>query len=187
MFKRDILRLVKTNDNPGILDVGCFKGDYLQILLNNSTGAEFKYVGIDVTPNYIEYARNRFINNTGNNHEFKLGNVFEIDEHSDSFDVVLFTDVLHHLPELRRPISEVFRVSSKFVLIGLYIHDSNKNENVQIKNGFLYKTWSREHILSELEMFGSIHSISYHPSPDYDYLHSSVILKKLKHCSNTKT
>jgi len=182
MFKRDILELVGAFDEPRILDVGCFSGNYLRLLLHERLC--FDYTGIDVTPSYVRFARERFSDNSGvanaqrQKFRFSEGNAFGIEYADDSFDIAIFTGVLHHLPEVDRPLDEVFRIASKRVLLGLYIHaDEGVDEKMQTKDGFLYKTWSKHYIFDQVDRRGNIEKTTFHPSPHYDYQHCSLVIR----------
>jgi DNA gyrase subunit B len=81
------------------LDVCCGSG---------VVGASFKHkvkkvVGLDLTPQMIELAKQRL-------DEVHQGNVYHIPFEAQTFDLVCTREVLHLLPYPEKPVSEIFRV-----------------------------------------------------------------------------
>ncbi|MCE9563784.1 MAG: class I SAM-dependent methyltransferase [Planctomycetes bacterium] len=73
-----------------ILDIGCGPGDILNSLPNS------QYVGVDISPDYIRAAQERF----GSRGEFVCRSVNDyVVEQPHTFDIVLATGVLHHLDD----------------------------------------------------------------------------------------
>jgi 2-polyprenyl-3-methyl-5-hydroxy-6-metoxy-1,4-benzoquinol methylase len=92
LYRRRIATLrgwgVLTSDTS-VLDVGCGIGSYASL----TTG---RYLGVDMNPRYIDYARRR---QTSPNASFRCASVDELVQESMSFDIVLMVDVLHHLTD----------------------------------------------------------------------------------------
>lgn len=82
-----------------VLDVGCGPG-YLARMLAEATGPEGSVVGIDAAPEMTEYAtrRARHLPNC----RFKPGAAEAIPFADGSFDVVVSSLMIHHLPEGER-------------------------------------------------------------------------------------
>jgi ubiquinone/menaquinone biosynthesis C-methylase UbiE len=79
-----------TKQQLRVLDIGCGTGNFL---LSNPLGIPEKiYTGIDPSSQYIETAKSRFPEAT-----FLLGTASDIDIPPESFDLVVFAGVLHHL------------------------------------------------------------------------------------------
>jgi len=77
---------------PGhrVLDLGCGTGDMLEFL------PDVRYVGYDISPVYIEHARERF----GARGDFRCAPVTEdLAVEAGSFDLVIAHGVLHHLDD----------------------------------------------------------------------------------------
>ncbi len=77
---------------PGarVLDIGCGPADILASL------SQVQYVGVDISPDYIHAARERF----GNRGEFMCRSVSDyVVEQPHTFDIVLANGVLHHLDD----------------------------------------------------------------------------------------
>lgn len=88
-FKKYINDIIKPAGNARILDIGCGEGYILNFLPEQVT-----YVGYDLSPAYITYAREKF----GNRGTFINERVSAMTMDSQpSFDIVLATGLLHHL------------------------------------------------------------------------------------------
>ena len=179
MLRDDLLSLAEMFNRSKILDVGCFSGDYLQVLFDKNL--QFDYTGIDVTPRYIEYAKKRFskakLSNDKQKFKFEEGNIFGLNYPDKSFNVIVCLAVIMHLPKIDKALDEIFRVSSDYLLLGVDIHDGPEEEISQVKNGFLYKTYSKDFIFRKINERGEIIKVSSIPSPDYNYEHYSIIAK----------
>ena len=55
-------------------------------------------------------------------------------------------------------------------------HPGPEDEITTIRNGFLYRTWSKEFLERQIVQFGKIQRITTAPSPDYDYKHASIMI-----------
>lgn len=73
-----------------ILDLGCGPGELLAFL-----GPDVGYLGLDISPEYIDRARQRF----GTRAEFRVGDATAFDPGGRRFDLVLAFGVLHHLDD----------------------------------------------------------------------------------------
>lgn len=100
-------------DPSSILDVGCCTGYFIRKLRDE--GYQGKYLGVDITPNLINKARQ-----LSPKEDFDIMDAQELELEDDTFDLVLCAGVLMHLPELEQPMSELFRVAKRYVLISCY-------------------------------------------------------------------
>jgi SAM-dependent methyltransferase len=73
-----------------VLDLGCGTGDMLEHL------PAVRYVGIDISPQYIARARARFADREA---EFHVGDATAVPDGLEAFDLALVTGVLHHLDD----------------------------------------------------------------------------------------
>lgn len=84
------LLVQNTKLKPGfkVLDVGCGFGNLLEFLPKN-----ISYVGIDISQNYINYAKKRY-NSRG---RFICADVTKLDLNREKFDVIFIGNLFHHL------------------------------------------------------------------------------------------
>ena len=94
---------------PGldVLDVGCGTGDFLRLLAPIvSPGTA---VGVDLSETMIAEARQRSAENLGNL-SFRVGSVLELPFPAESFDRVIATQLLLHVPDPQKALLEIRRV-----------------------------------------------------------------------------
>jgi SAM-dependent methyltransferase len=92
-----------------VVDLGCGSGVFTNLLRRRG----YQCVGVDLSPNLIAIARANF-----SGIEFRTGDIERLPFPDGSFDGVLLSGVLHHLPERSRCAAEVFRIlrpGGKFV------------------------------------------------------------------------
>jgi ubiquinone/menaquinone biosynthesis C-methylase UbiE len=91
---------------PGkIADLGCGSGVFSSILAEKS----FQVTGVDLSPGMIEMAGKKYPK-AKYNVSFKVGDVEALDFADASFDGVLLSGLLHHLPDPSACIREVHRI-----------------------------------------------------------------------------
>jgi SAM-dependent methyltransferase len=74
-------------ENKSILDAGCGMGDVLPYIYSKSTN--FSYLGVDITPEFIEIARKRYVGDT-----FEVLNPFD-SEVVQKYDIVICSGVMN--------------------------------------------------------------------------------------------
>ncbi len=86
-----------------MLDVGCGTGHYAEM-------TQGSYLGLDLDPKYIEFARRRHPNK-----EFSCMNVAELKLDGKKYDITLIVDVIHHLSanDAKNLFRELTRVTSQ--------------------------------------------------------------------------
>jgi len=91
--KKYVNEYIRPRLGDKVLDIGCGPGDMLASL----PGVE--YLGVDISPEYIEAARNRF----DAKGRFFCGDIgtATVELEKGTFDLVLATGVLHHLDDER--------------------------------------------------------------------------------------
>jgi len=89
-----------------LLDVGCGTGLYWPVLSKYCK----QIVGVDFSQAMISEARRLVETKNLKNAEAKVQNGEDLDFPSESFDSILCMDVLHHIPDLKRAISNFHRV-----------------------------------------------------------------------------
>jgi ubiquinone/menaquinone biosynthesis C-methylase UbiE len=84
-----------------ILDVGCGTGQSRQLYAAHAA----RYVGLDLSGEAVAVARGRFPDN-----EWVAGDACALPFADQSFDVVAFSSVLHHIPDFTPALREAARV-----------------------------------------------------------------------------
>jgi len=77
---------IKTGDS--VLDVGCGLGDFYNFLLSN--GIEVNYHGVDIVPEFIEKAKEKYPQSN-----FQVRDILKNPFNEDSFDYVVCSQVLN--------------------------------------------------------------------------------------------
>lgn len=109
-----------------ISDLGCGTGELLEDL--SVHGAD-KLIGIDSSPEMLEQARLRLSGYV--NTELRLGEVEHLPMKNKEIDIAVMSMVLHHIPQPRRPIQEVFRVLKQGGIFVLADFEKHHNEEVK--------------------------------------------------------
>ena len=100
------------------LDVGCGTGALVETIL--SLSAPSAVVGIDPSPAYVAYARDR-VNDP--RVSFDVGDAQALQAASATFDAVVSGLVLNFVPEPGRALSEMTRVARPGGVVGAYVWD----------------------------------------------------------------
>ena len=96
-----------------ILDVGCAAGHYYHSLLK--IDRLVKFVGIDATKVYIDYANQIF--KKYNNASFFKEDIFKISKkHKKKYDISYSCNLLLHLPSIELPIKNLINTTKKILL-----------------------------------------------------------------------
>ncbi len=96
-----IIRLGRIERGARVADLGCGSGVFTDLLQRHGCDC----TGLDLSPKLIEIARAKFPAV-----EFVEGDVEQLPFADASFDVVLLSGLVHHLPDPARCAAEVFRV-----------------------------------------------------------------------------
>jgi len=156
------IELLEKYSEGDFLDVGCLDGAYIKKL--RSLGYEGRYCGVDITTRHIKVAEE---NVPGEN--FKVSDARDLCFSDKSFSTVLFSDVIQHLPEPIKPLSEACRVASKYVILSTY--GSRTNTFIRHNEKFMNTYYTREDMEAvvpdefEVEAFFDLP----HPSLDKDH------------------
>lgn len=111
-FFNAILRDLGILEIGSVLDVGCGEGFTLKILKGKGIGRVHQ--GIDYSKKAIEIGKK-------DNPELKLqvGDIYNLKFKDNSFDLVVSTEVFEHLDEPEKALSEIKRVSRKYILLSV--------------------------------------------------------------------
>ncbi len=101
------------NMNPqSILDIGCGEGFLTQIV--HGILPEVPIVGIDLSEDAIKAARQRCPDL-----KFQVGDIGKVPFETDSFDLVICSEVLEHVTEPDKALSEICRISKQHIFLSV--------------------------------------------------------------------
>lgn len=143
------------NDGESVLDVGCGPGWNWEHF--NEHGPKLSaYKGLDYSQRFVRVANKRV-----GQEVFFVGDVRDIPEEKNSWDVVLLQDVLEHTNGYEKPIKEALRVARKRVIItfwkGSFQGDNNAENQINDDGddgyGATYNRKEFEEFLDSLDIF----------------------------------
>lgn len=158
-----LVRLVLEQTNQpsiSILDVGCGRGELLQSLVQIP---QVSAQGIDLDPTCIELS-----------HQFascRVGSVEALDQYysPDSFDLVIASHVLEHVPNPTLALLQLASVSRNWVLIALP-NPVRPSRLLQYLKGKLHadhpthcQVWDAGHLANFIETFGHLKVYQWQP------------------------
>ena len=132
--ERQILRLLDIRPGERLLDVGCGIG-YLSGLAS-SCGAQI--VGIDMSRKALVHAREQLLGG------FVAGGAGVLPFADDSFDKVIFADVIEHVPDDRMALVEIVRVAKPGARIVI---------STPALEGVFTETWIKTYLHGEEDEF----------------------------------
>jgi SAM-dependent methyltransferase len=86
-----------------IVDVGCGAGFWLDEFVKRGARGD-QLLGLDLAPGHVQRARER-------GHHAEIGNVLELAQPSQSFDLTHCAGVIHHTPDPARALRELVRIT----------------------------------------------------------------------------
>jgi SAM-dependent methyltransferase len=103
VFRAHLDNFVRPALDEKVLDIGCGPGDMVSYL------PQTNYLGVDISPQYVEAAKKRF----GNRGRFCCSDIgsFGLNGEEGTFDLVLATGVVHHLDD--RLASGLFELAAR--------------------------------------------------------------------------
>lgn len=111
-FYKNLIDLAKPLNPETILDAGCGEGFSLAKLSESKIGKKLE--GIDYSREAVALSQ-RLFPTLG----FKYGSIYSLPYKDNSFDLVVCTEVLEHLDDPQKALSEVLRVSKKYILFSV--------------------------------------------------------------------
>jgi len=134
-----------------VLDVGCGNG----YVLSRYARAGAETTGIDLTAAAVELCRKRFAF-MGLPGEFRQANAEALPFPDDTFDCVTSMGVLHHTPDTRAAVAEVFRVLKPGGrLIVMFYHRNSALYRVGFPLQRLLTGKSTQQLVNEVDGFGN--------------------------------
>lgn len=159
---KQLVNLISEIYEPGmkVLDVGCNVGHYLMGIRRKFPNLD--YTGVDAYDYYIESARKEFSNDTAA--KFEVKDIFQPLFPNNPFDIVYCCNVLLHLPDFRKPITNLLKSTKKvcFVrtLLGNHtnlVRSPTKEEYDEDGNPLNYwnfNTWKKDYFIDFISKLG---------------------------------
>lgn len=110
------VRALRLNGSERILDVGCGTGEFERIAL--AQFPNLRIIGVDVTPAMLVVAKVKLAHTKSVSFQVASAEALPFD--SETFDVVVLANMLHHMREPEQGIAEgvrVLRAGGQFVLV----------------------------------------------------------------------
>ncbi len=165
------------NDGESVLDVGCGPGHNYEHF--RDYGPSVTYKGLDYAIRFVRANKLKYPEA-----DFAVGDVRNIDQLDDSWDVVIMQDALEHTNGYEKPIREALRVAKKraiFTFWHLTENDDHINDDGNDGYGAWYSQPKLEEFLKTLEKEFNIiwfhHELLYPAERKRDYY---IIEKDLK-------
>ncbi len=111
-FLNTVVKTIRPLNIDSVLDVGCGEGFTLARLQKEKIGKEFE--GIEYDDGAIELGKKLYPRL-----KITRGDIYSLPYKTNSFDLVVCTEVLEHLTEPKKAYRELLRVSKKYVLISV--------------------------------------------------------------------
>lgn len=111
-FYKQILRIIKPLKPKIILDVGCGEGFTLVKLKHAKIGEKFE--GLDNLDEAIKLGKKLYPQLN-----IKKGDIYSLPYKDNSFDLLICTEVLEHLKDPAKALSELKRVTSKYLILSV--------------------------------------------------------------------
>ena len=143
------LKKIKT-----VLDVACGPGLDLEHFKTLTDSLPFKYTGIDFTPKFIEMNKLNFPDQ-----KFELADIHSIPFKDGMFDAVYTRHSIEHAKNPQIALSEILRVSKKYVIIGWFrLMDAPNEYTVQTNQygNYVMNTLNRTEFTDIVEQWGTI-------------------------------
>ncbi|MCF7890473.1 ubiquinone/menaquinone biosynthesis methyltransferase [Candidatus Bipolaricaulota bacterium] len=107
-WRRRLVSLMDIPKGGSVLELGCGTGKLTRLIASRIDGG--KVVGIDLTPEMIEIARETLPQEYEEEIEFSRGAGEELDLQSNSFDLATSAFTLRNVDDLKKVISELARI-----------------------------------------------------------------------------
>jgi ubiquinone/menaquinone biosynthesis C-methylase UbiE len=159
---KQLVKLISTIYQPGmkVLDVGCNVGHYLSGIRKKFP--KLDYTGVDAYDSYIAIAKQAFKNDS--KAKFEVKDIFNPLFPDKPFDIVFCCNVILHLPDFRKPVTNLLESTKKVciirTLLGNYTNlvksptkDEYDNEGNPLDYWYL-NTWKKDYFTKFIQKLG---------------------------------
>ena len=160
-------KVVKKDDK--ILDVGCATGHFYRSM-KKRINKYFYYTGTDPYSIFLDKAKHAWRNDEKAN--FIKGNIYKLPFKKNQFDISICSNVFIHLNDVRKPISEICRVTNKIIILRTVLYDVSYKVQLVYNN----KWWSDTDIkpINEFDNKGNPRAYSYFNILSFDFLTETI-------------
>jgi arsenite methyltransferase len=163
--------IASLKEGETVLDLGSGAG-FDCFLAANKVGKNGRVIGVDMTPDMIEKARQNAKKGSYGNVEFRLGEIENLPAADNSIDVVISNCVINLAPNKRRVFNEAFRVlrpGGRFMISDLVLTKELPNavkESVEAYVGCVAGAIKKEEYLEAIRAAGfreirTVHEVPY--------------------------
>ena len=110
-FMQQVYQLLAQTEAQSVLDAGCGEGFVTSYLARQNPA--LRLTGVDLNKEAIAYAQDHF----GDLAHFRTGSLYKLPFSDNAFDLIVCSEVLEHLDDTDRALSELKRVARRHVLI----------------------------------------------------------------------
>ena len=143
-------RLLNSFESPRILDVGTGTGAFIGMIKQMYDGYE-QIVGIDLLERAITAAKENF--KEDNRIEFKVMDINEMEYDENYFDIVILSNTLHHLSDVKKTIEQMEKYVKNGGIILINEMVSNDLNKAQLSHKYVH------HLAAEVDRtFGDFHN-----------------------------
>lgn len=133
-------KFIIDNDIQLFVDIGCNTG--IMFFRMRDSGWKGKYIGIDSNQKALDLANKLLEKYRG--FEFRNHDVGDINSCEDnSVKLVYSKDVIEHLPYHEAAMKEMFRISSKYILLSTFIHMGNVDKIKKHPDGYFLNSYNK--------------------------------------------
>lgn len=131
-----------------ILDMGCNRGYDIFRMNKKFANRKLSFTGLDISPFDIEYANNFLSKNGIENCKFVMANAENTNFEVESFDIVICSEVLEHVPAPERILKEIHRIlkNDGMAIISTPNAVNRLSKLKKFAPGWLKKGWNKPQI-----------------------------------------
>lgn len=96
-----------------IMDMGCNRGYDVFRMSKKFAGSSLSFTGLDISPVDIEYAKDVAAQQKLDNCIFVVGNAEATEFKENSFDIIVCSELLEHVPQPEKVMKEIYRIVKK--------------------------------------------------------------------------
>lgn len=111
-FLNKVSEIIEEIDVQNILDAGCGEGFITRLILDKKPN--LKITGLDINKNVFEKFKEK-----APEAKFILGDICDLPFPNNQFDLIIALEVLEHVKDFEKAISELKRVTKKYCLISV--------------------------------------------------------------------